>query len=70
VYNGTFVIEIRPPGAQVEIIFGADPIHELPVRRESCRTCRSHGPSYLTEDKIAAIPFLAARAATGRGPVS
>jgi hypothetical protein len=30
VYNGTFVIGIRPPGALVEIIFGADSILELP----------------------------------------
>jgi hypothetical protein len=31
VYNGTFVIGIRPPGAQVEIILGADSILEQPV---------------------------------------
>ena len=30
-YNGTFVIGIRPPGAQVEIIFGADSIPEQPA---------------------------------------
>jgi hypothetical protein len=33
VYNGTFVIGIRPPGAQAEIIFGADSILEQPARR-------------------------------------
>jgi hypothetical protein len=30
-YNGTFVIGIRPPTAQVEIIFGADSILEQPA---------------------------------------
>jgi hypothetical protein len=31
VYNGTFAVGIRPQGAQVEIIFGADSILERPV---------------------------------------
>jgi hypothetical protein len=32
VYNGTFVIGVRPPAAQLEIIFSADFILEQPAR--------------------------------------
>jgi hypothetical protein len=39
VYNGTFVSGIRSPGAQVEIIFGADSILEQPG-----------GQRFLTDD--------------------
>jgi hypothetical protein len=37
VYSGTFVIGIRPPGAQVEIILGADPILEQALYRGARR---------------------------------
>ena len=36
-YNGTFVIRIRWPGAQVEIIFGADSILEQALYRGARR---------------------------------
>jgi hypothetical protein len=43
VYNGTFVIGIRPSGAYVEIIFAADSILELPESGVISHVARSGG---------------------------